>query len=35
MQVDFDVRVDVAQPVARRFEFAAADVFCSVKNLPL
>ena len=33
--INFDFRVDVAQPVARRFKFAAADIFCSVKNLPL
>ena len=35
MQFDFDLRIDVPQPVARRFQFAAADVLCSVKNLPL
>ena len=35
MQFDLDLRIDVAQPILRRFQFAAADVFCSVKNLTL
>jgi hypothetical protein len=35
VQLNFDVWINIAQPVARRFEFAAADIFCSVKNLPL
>src|SRR5215468_7228628 len=35
VQFDVYVWVDVLQPVARRFKFAAADVFCSVKDLPL
>jgi hypothetical protein len=35
MRFDFDLRIDIAQPVACRFQFAAADVLCSVKNLPL
>jgi hypothetical protein len=35
VQLDFDVWVDVAQPVARRFKFATSNILCSVKNLPL
>ena len=35
MQFDLDLRVDVAEPVPRRFQFVAADVLCSVKNLSL
>ena len=35
MQFDFDLRIDVAQAVPRRFQFAAANVLCSVKDLPL
>jgi hypothetical protein len=35
VQLNFDAWVYIGQPVARRFEFAAADIFCSVKNLPL
>ena len=35
VQFDLDLRVDVAKPVLCRFQFGAADVFCSVKNLPL
>ena len=34
-QLDFNVWIDIAETVARLFEFAAADVFCSVKNLSL
>jgi len=34
-QLDFNVWIDIAETVARLFEFAAADVFCSVKDLPL
>src|SRR5919108_3575942 len=35
MQFEFYRRIDIPQPVARRSQFAAADVLCSVKNLPL
>src|SRR5207245_119745 len=35
VQFDFDLRIEVAQAVPRRFQFAAANVLCSVKNLPL
>ena len=35
VQFDLDLRVDVAEPVLRGFQFAAADVLCSVKNLAL
>ena len=35
MQFDVDLRIDVAQSVSRRFQFAASDVLCPVKYLPL
>src|SRR5439155_9035200 len=35
MQSDVDLRIDVTQAVARRLQFAAADVLCSVENLSL
>src|SRR5213083_835221 len=35
MQFDVDLRIDVAQSVSRRFQFAATDVLCPVKYLPL
>ena len=35
VQFEFDLRINIPQPVARRCELAAADVLCSVENLPL
>src|SRR4051794_12010060 len=35
VQLEFDLRIDIQEPVAGRCQFAAADVLCSVKNLPL
>jgi hypothetical protein len=35
MRFDFDLGINIAQSVTRRLQFAAADVLCSVKNLPL
>src|SRR6266516_7251063 len=35
VQFEFDLRINIPQPVTRRCKFAAADVLCSVKNLPL
>src|SRR5262249_37568553 len=35
VQFEFDLRIDIPQPVARRCKLAAAHVLCSVKNLPL
>src|ERR687891_1687388 len=35
MQFDLDLRIDIAQTIPSRFEFASADVICSVEDLPL
>jgi len=35
IQFDLDLRIDVAEPVVGRFQFAAANVLCSMKYLPL
>jgi hypothetical protein len=35
VQFNIDFRIDVAQPVPRGLQFAAANILCSMKNLPL
>ena len=35
VQFDVDLRIDVPQAVPRRFQFGAANILCSVENLPL
>src|SRR5262245_50376888 len=35
VQFELDLRIDVVQAIAGRLQFAATDVFCSVKNLAL
>src|SRR5438876_6010536 len=35
VQFDVDLRIDVPQAVPRRFQFVAANILCSVENLPL
>src|SRR5262249_47973767 len=35
VSLDLDVRVDVAQSIARRFDLATAEIFCAVNDLSL
>src|SRR5262249_10283480 len=35
VRLDLDVRIDVAQPIARRLDFAPAEIFRAVNDLPL